>query len=228
MGRGQRPGWPEPPRRALSRPVASGTPAVAWRSSGCPDGAGQYGQGDQQGGETRRRGEGEGSGPAGGDPHAGARPGSERCAQDAAQRLPPAAQSEGSGGQHGTEVARGQQRGYSDCINPLVGGVWDSLNMTLRGNYSQQRCPNTHGRCLMGGARVIRTNRVLPPDPNGCRWCGDARGHHGTQWVASVGQHTWAEPTTEQRLRRMQARRAARQAASAAVTTDAAPRSGRG
>ena len=80
----------------------------------------------------------------------------------------------------------------------------------------------------MGGARVIRTNRAQPADPNGCRWCGDARGHHGTQWVASVGQHTWQEPTPKQRLQRMKARRAARQAVPEPVTTDVDLRPGHG
>lgn len=48
------------------------------------------------------------------------------------------------------------------------------------------------------------------PSPDGCRWCGDARHHHGHQWVPSVGMHAWTEPTREQRLARMTARRTRR------------------
>lgn len=46
--------------------------------------------------------------------------------------------------------------------------------------------------------------------PDGCRWCGDERGHHGTQYAPGIGQHRWREPTDAQRLERMQARRAAK------------------
>lgn len=77
----------------------------------------------------------------------------------------------------------------------------------------------------MGGGRVIRVHRKDLPSPDGCRWCGDDPGHHGSQWVASAGLHTWEAPTAQQRLMRMKARRAARQAG--AATKDAAPRPAR-
>lgn len=49
-----------------------------------------------------------------------------------------------------------------------------------------------------------------PEEPNGCRWCGyGRRGHYGF-WRAPAGWHTWVEPTDEQRLRRMRARRGMR------------------
>jgi hypothetical protein len=47
-------------------------------------------------------------------------------------------------------------------------------------------------------------------EPNACRWCGDDPGHHGSQWVASVGLHQWEQPTQEQIKARMLGRRAAR------------------
>lgn len=47
-------------------------------------------------------------------------------------------------------------------------------------------------------------------DPNACRWCGIPGREHGQRWNPDAGVHTWAEPTNEQRLGRMQARRAAR------------------
>lgn len=48
--------------------------------------------------------------------------------------------------------------------------------------------------------------------PDGCRWCGDTRDHHGTQYTPGRGQHQWEQPTDRQRLERMQARRAERTA----------------
>jgi hypothetical protein len=43
--------------------------------------------------------------------------------------------------------------------------------------------------------------------PNGCRWCGIARLHHGGQWAPDVGWHTWVAPSDEQRKERMHRRR---------------------
>lgn len=48
--------------------------------------------------------------------------------------------------------------------------------------------------------------------PDGCRWCGDAPGHHGHQFTPGIGLHRWAQPSDRQRLERMQTRRAARSA----------------
>jgi hypothetical protein len=53
-----------------------------------------------------------------------------------------------------------------------------------------------------------RTGEI--PDPDGCRWCGIAQYGHCRRFRASVGWHTWAEPTDAQRLARMKARRAQR------------------
>ncbi|WP_327259977.1 MULTISPECIES: hypothetical protein [unclassified Streptomyces] len=47
------------------------------------------------------------------------------------------------------------------------------------------------------------------PSPNACRHCGlDQRGH-AQQWTTFAGWHTWAQPTQDQILARMRARRAA-------------------
>jgi hypothetical protein len=56
---------------------------------------------------------------------------------------------------------------------------------------------------------------VLPVDstdaePDGCRWCGDAPGHHGSQFMPGIGLHRWVQPSDRQRLERMRNRRAAR------------------
>lgn len=45
------------------------------------------------------------------------------------------------------------------------------------------------------------------PEPNACRWCGDDQHHHGWQYHPEAGLHQWTEPTDEQRLQRMRARR---------------------
>lgn len=52
---------------------------------------------------------------------------------------------------------------------------------------------------------VIRHRQA--PSPDGCRWCGDARHHHGLSYVPSQGLHSWEQPTPAQRLARMTARR---------------------
>lgn len=44
-------------------------------------------------------------------------------------------------------------------------------------------------------------------DPNGCRWCGEAMRNHGIRLTEPAGVHDYAEPTDEQRLNRMRARR---------------------
>lgn len=62
----------------------------------------------------------------------------------------------------------------------------------------------------MSSSRKTRVHEVGIPTPNGCRWCGDAKAHHGYQWVASVGLHQWEAPLPTQRLERMKARRSFR------------------
>jgi hypothetical protein len=51
---------------------------------------------------------------------------------------------------------------------------------------------------------------VLTPDaptPDGCRHCGIPEREHLQRWHAEAGWHPWTEPTDEQRLERMRARR---------------------
>ena len=57
-----------------------------------------------------------------------------------------------------------------------------------------------------------RIRHRTAPSPYGCRWCGEARHHHGRSWVGSRGIHVWEQPTSAQILARMRARRAARKA----------------
>lgn len=54
------------------------------------------------------------------------------------------------------------------------------------------------------------TNTGEIPDPDGCRWCGHEQRSHAQLWKPSVGWHQWTQPTGEQRLARMRARRAQR------------------
>ncbi|OQD51939.1 hypothetical protein BM536_037010 [Streptomyces phaeoluteigriseus] len=57
---------------------------------------------------------------------------------------------------------------------------------------------------------TVRVRHAGPPAPSGCRWCGEDQSRHGRRWVSSVGVHSWEEPTREQRLSRMRARRSLR------------------
>ena len=57
-------------------------------------------------------------------------------------------------------------------------------------------------------------------EPNACRWCGVPQRGHFQLWKPPVGWHTFAEPTDEQRLARMKARRAAREPQPAQLPTD--------
>lgn len=57
---------------------------------------------------------------------------------------------------------------------------------------------------------TTRIRHNAPPVPSGCRYCGEEQGHHGRSWVRSVGMHGWEQPTREQVIARMKARRAAR------------------
>ncbi len=47
------------------------------------------------------------------------------------------------------------------------------------------------------------------PNPDGCRWCGADKYAHHQRWAPVIGLHVWAEPTSEQRKRRMVERRRA-------------------
>ncbi len=58
-------------------------------------------------------------------------------------------------------------------------------------------------------ARTVIRHRV-PPNPDGCRWCGISQRAHARQWTAEAGWHQWTQPTQDQIKARMRARRAAR------------------
>ncbi|MFJ2110605.1 hypothetical protein ACIOEX_01530 [Streptomyces sp. NPDC087850] len=49
-----------------------------------------------------------------------------------------------------------------------------------------------------------------PPSPSACRWCGIDQRPHARQWAQPAGWHAWEQPTEQQILARMRARRAAR------------------
>lgn len=44
-------------------------------------------------------------------------------------------------------------------------------------------------------------------EPSACTWCGIAERGHARQYADAVGWHTWAQPSQEQMLARMKARR---------------------
>lgn len=51
-------------------------------------------------------------------------------------------------------------------------------------------------------------NRAGEPfEPNGCRWCGTPRRGHFGLYTEMAGWHRFIEPTDNQRLARMRARR---------------------
>lgn len=80
--------------------------------------------------------------------------------------------------------------GWRQYIGP--NGEWDAA-----GSYTT---PDFAGWC-----EVSLDDRAESPD--GCRWCGDARHHHGHQYQPGIGMHSWAQPTDRQRLERMRKRR---------------------
>jgi hypothetical protein len=47
-------------------------------------------------------------------------------------------------------------------------------------------------------------------DPGGCGLCGIPRHEHMQRWASPAGWHTWVQPSNDQILARMKARRAAR------------------
>ena len=59
----------------------------------------------------------------------------------------------------------------------------------------------TMALCLRG------TQQPMQRDPDGCHWCGNRSGNHGSQYIRPVGLHKWTRPTDAQRLARMKARR---------------------
>lgn len=55
-----------------------------------------------------------------------------------------------------------------------------------------------------------RIRHQTAPNPDGCQHCGVDEDEHMQRWKPPVGWHAWEQPTQEQRLARMQARRNAR------------------
>lgn len=76
---------------------------------------------------------------------------------------------------------------------------------------SPTRAPSRPGMCDEGKENAVsafqRVRHASAPGPSGCRWCGRARGQHGMYFTPSVGNHLFTEPTAQQRLARMRARR---------------------
>ncbi|GAB2734394.1 hypothetical protein GCM10027090_02300 [Sinomonas soli] len=54
---------------------------------------------------------------------------------------------------------------------------------------------------------MVRVRHVSAPGPNSCRWCGREQRTHGLFYARSVGNHYYTEPTPQQRLAPMRARR---------------------
>jgi hypothetical protein len=57
------------------------------------------------------------------------------------------------------------------------------------------------------GPVAVYEESDLDIPPNGCRWCGAAKGSHYQRWSPGPGWHTHAEPADAQRKARMIARR---------------------
>lgn len=55
----------------------------------------------------------------------------------------------------------------------------------------------------------IAARGITSEPPFGCTYCGDEQHHHGEQWTAIIGLHSWIQPTQAEILERMQRRRAA-------------------
>jgi hypothetical protein len=56
----------------------------------------------------------------------------------------------------------------------------------------------------------VTVKRQVLVSPDGCRWCGIAQRGHFQQWKPPARWHKWEQPSQEQILARMLARRAAR------------------
>jgi hypothetical protein len=87
--------------------------------------------------------------------------------------------------------------GWRQGVGP--NGVWEALGSYSTPDYA-------------GWQEVRRGDHQREITPDGCRWCGDAPGHHGQQYLPGVGLHQWEQPSDRQRLERMQARRTDRSA----------------
>lgn len=59
----------------------------------------------------------------------------------------------------------------------------------------------------------MTVKRLTFESPYGCRWCGDERHHHGSQWAPIIGMHGWLAPSQAMLLERMTSRRSDRLAA---------------
>ena len=49
----------------------------------------------------------------------------------------------------------------------------------------------------------MAVKRLNFESPYGCRWCGDEKHHHGSQWAPIIGMHPWLEPDQAMILERM-------------------------
>lgn len=52
----------------------------------------------------------------------------------------------------------------------------------------------------------------MTTEPSGCRHCGIERRKHARQYVPEAAWHRWEQPTQQQILDRMKARRASKEA----------------
>ncbi|WBP89476.1 hypothetical protein [Kitasatospora cathayae] len=59
-------------------------------------------------------------------------------------------------------------------------------------------------------ADAVREDRLRSVEPDGCGLCGIPRREHARRWVSPAGWHAWVQPSNDQILARMKARRAAR------------------
>lgn len=69
--------------------------------------------------------------------------------------------------------------------------------------------------CHVNASMFCLRHRTFGIDPNGCQHCGGRERTHCQQWAKPAGWHSWTAPTDRQRLMRMRARRAAREAGQA-------------
>lgn len=62
-------------------------------------------------------------------------------------------------------------------------------------------------RSMAHSSLFLRIRHTTAPEPNSCRYCGRNQLDHGLYSVRSVGLHSYAEPTNEQRKARIRARK---------------------
>ncbi|MEU8158153.1 hypothetical protein AB0B94_31245 [Micromonospora sp. NPDC048986] len=85
-----------------------------------------------------------------------------------------------------------------------------SLDKSLPGWHTgdlHRLAPALRREALM--RRSAKVRRELPPEPMGCRWCGESRRGHGQSYVAGRGYHGYTEPTRAQVNARLRVKLAA-------------------